>query len=79
MISKFRIRSKYTIWLVNVFKAVLMLIYKQLTTSSCRSFSKFRNCKPHPLSGIEFQTEGEATLKARAPKAVDTEGESSLC
>ena len=31
------------------------------------------------LSGIAFQTEGEATLKARAPKAVDTEGESSLC
>ena len=30
------------------------------------------------LSGIAFQTEGEATLKARAPKAVDTEGESSL-
>ena len=25
-----------------------------------------------------FQTEGEATLKARAPKAVDTKGESSL-
>jgi hypothetical protein len=27
------------------------------------------------LSGIEFQTAGEATLKARAPKAVDTDGE----
>jgi len=31
------------------------------------------------LSGIEFQTAGEATLKARASKAVDTEGELSLC
>ena len=31
------------------------------------------------LSGIAFQTEGEATLKARAPKAVDIKGESSLC
>ena len=30
------------------------------------------------LSGIEFQTEGYATLMARAPKAGDTEGESSL-
>ena len=30
------------------------------------------------LSGIAFQTEGEATLKARAPKAVDTKGESGL-
>ena len=30
------------------------------------------------LSGIAFQTEGGATLKARAPKAVDTKGESSL-
>ena len=30
------------------------------------------------LSGIAFQTECEATLKAHAPKAVDTKGESSL-
>ena len=28
---------------------------------------------------MEFQTAGEATLKARAPKAVDTDGEWSLC
>ena len=50
MKSKSKIRSKYTIWLVNVFKAVLMSINKQLTTGSCHSFVKFRNCKPNPLS-----------------------------
>ena len=30
------------------------------------------------MERVGFQTDGEATLKARAPKAVDTEGESSL-
>ena len=31
------------------------------------------------LRGIEFQTDGEATLKVREPNAVDTEEDSSLC
>ena len=52
MKSKCKIRSKCTIWLVNLFKALLTSICKHLATISCHSFNKFQNHSPIPLSMV---------------------------